>query len=176
MNVELFQKYDSVLGECPIWDAANNSLYWIDIIGKMIHRMEWSDRSIVTRKLPFELGAMALTANPDLLIVAHGVSFSLFNWESQTIKPLTTITDDPDWVRFNDGKCDSKGRFVCGTLDLADELTRVQGKDIDIPEGSPFGKLYSYTAGGSEPIMLEKDVVTGNGLGWNKTESSFFFC
>ncbi len=175
MNAKIFKKYDSVLGECPIWDASSNYLYWIDIIGKLIHRLDWSDKSITSRILPFEIGAVALTDNPDLLIVAHGISFSVFNWQTESLELLTTTADDPKWVRFNDGKCDTRGRFICGTLDLADEMTRVQGLDIDIPEGTPFGKLYTYSTGDDSPIMLERDVITSNGLGWNDTETTFFF-
>ena len=49
----------AILGEGPVWDESSDTLYWVDIKGKVLHAHTPGndvDRSI---KLPIEVGAVA---------------------------------------------------------------------------------------------------------------------
>src|SRR5258708_36793332 len=48
-------------------------------------------------------------------VAAAAVSFLLVD-ERGTVTELTSLTDAPSGVRFNDGACDERGRFWVGTM------------------------------------------------------------
>jgi len=65
-------------------------------------------------------------------------------------------------VRFNDGACDSQGRFFAGTI-----CSKEQG----IP-----GKLYRYDPRDSMCVVVDDGPFTdSNGLGWSPDEKTLFF-
>lgn len=44
-ELECVWQISSVLGEGPVWVARENAVYWVDIIGKAVHRLAWVDGS-----------------------------------------------------------------------------------------------------------------------------------
>lgn len=108
----------AILGEGPVWVAAEKALYWVDIVGGKLFR--WSEGagsvpipiarplcSIVPRKGGGYLGGAARG------IVAIAADFGI----EQIIDP------EPDMLgnRFNDGKVDRVGRFWAGTMDAREQ-------------------------------------------------------
>ena len=108
----------AILGEGPVWVAAEQALYWVDIVGGKLFR--WSegtgpvqipiDRplcSIVPRKGGGYLGGAA----PG--IVAIAADFGM----EQIVDPEPDVPGN----RFNDGKVDRAGRFWAGTMDAREQ-------------------------------------------------------
>ncbi|HYI43085.1 MAG TPA: SMP-30/gluconolactonase/LRE family protein, partial [Sphingomicrobium sp.] len=105
----------AVLGEGPLWVEAEQALYWVDIKGWKIFRLdsagnrsEWDTPMRVGSIAPragggFTAGTEDGFANVDL----DAARFEVF---------LNPEEDRPD-NRFNDGKVDPEGRFWAGTMD-----------------------------------------------------------
>jgi len=69
-------------------------------------------------------------------------------------------------TRFNDGKCDSKGRFWAGTMSLE------KSPAVVYEEGS--GSIYSYTE--ERGIRQHETGITiSNGFAWNAEETLMFY-
>uniref|UniRef100_A0A1B0AQI8 SMP-30/Gluconolactonase/LRE-like region domain-containing protein n=1 Tax=Glossina palpalis gambiensis TaxID=67801 RepID=A0A1B0AQI8_9MUSC len=65
--------------------------------------------------------------------------------------------------RFNDGKCDPKGRLFAGTM-------RYVGDEFE----HRWGELYKYEEGGNVELV-KTDVGISNGLAWNEKTNKFYY-
>lgn len=65
------------VGESPAWDPATQALYWVDIEGRQVHRLDRASAQQQTWNLPERVGCIALTAaHCDGLITPNGLAFS----------------------------------------------------------------------------------------------------
>ena len=103
------------VGECPLWNRAEACLYWVDIDGFAIHRLDpasGAHRSWTTDCEPTALGLHAGGG----LVVALRSGFARFDTDSGAFTPIAPAPYDTGKVRFNDGRVDPAGRFWVGTL------------------------------------------------------------
>jgi len=91
------------LGEGPFWH--DNALYWVDILSKKIHRYFPQEDKTEEMQLDQYIGTLTPIANPEA---------------------------DKSNNRFNDGKCDAKGRFRAGTMAYDPKTAKLLHK-IDLP-------------------------------------------
>ena len=69
------------------------------------------------------------------------------------------MADEPANNRFNDGKCDPRGRFLAGTMEM--------------DENAPNGSLYSFD--GDSVTKLLGDVTISNGLAWSPDYKTLYY-
>jgi sugar lactone lactonase YvrE len=161
MNIELVADAKALLGEGPIWDERTQTLYWIGIFDKRIYAgadllVELDD--FIGCIVPRKSGGL-------LLALSHAEegylrsSFASLDLDSGKLTPLSTLKDEPSNNRFNDGKCDPRGRFIAGTMDMA--------------EKDPCGSLYSFD--GKSVTKLLSDVTISNGLTWSPDYKTFYY-
>ena len=107
------------LGEVPVWDVAEQALYWVDIEGKLLQRLTPSTGRVERWEMPERIACFALRESGGLIVAfASGIAF--YDLDTGAIDWIAR----PDPVptnRFNEGKCDRRGRFWTGTMD--DRLT-----------------------------------------------------
>jgi L-arabinonolactonase len=118
------------LGECPIWSIDEQALYFVDIYGPKLHRL---GQDLTPQMWTFAepLGAFALRRSGGALITLKSGP-ALFNFETGDIQPLPPPSDHPAQNRFNDGRCDARGRFWVGSMSETDQkpvgnLYRIDG-------------------------------------------------
>lgn len=109
------------LGEGILWDDRAGRVRWVDITsGRVLSAMLDGDRLTNIEAIEFgqTTGAVALADDGGLLVAAaRGLA---------VVAPDGTVSLGPDLlgdrvdVRFNDGIVDPQGRFLIGTLSLAD--------------------------------------------------------
>ncbi|WP_342129223.1 SMP-30/gluconolactonase/LRE family protein [Hydrogenophaga sp. OTU3427] len=104
-----------LLGECPLWDVASQSLYWIDARRHVVRHLQPDTGAQSHWTLPEEIGSIALCESGQLL-VALVDRFVRLDPRSGTITPLLQMRHAADNVRLNDGRVDRAGRFVVGSL------------------------------------------------------------
>jgi sugar lactone lactonase YvrE len=105
----------AALGECPLWSAAQQCLYWVDIAGLAIHRKEFLSGRETRWPMPAEPGCIAL-APGGALIVALRDGFHRFDPASGALDKIADAPYDVREFRFNDGRCDARGRFFAGAM------------------------------------------------------------
>lgn len=110
----------ALLGEGPVWVAAEQALYWVDIKGLAIHRLSPESGETTRWPTPFRIGSLAPRAGGGFI----GGSERGLVLIDRAVERFDIIVDpeaDRPGNRFNDGKLDMAGRFWAGTMDDAEE-------------------------------------------------------
>jgi len=143
------------LGEGPVW--LGSQLLWIDIQKGRIHLFDPLRRTDVYREIGYEVGAAVPTTREDVFLLATRHGFEFLDWRKGLVKPLRDPESDLPGNRFNDGKCDPRGRFFAGSL-------------------GPAGEAAFYRMDASQEVTRLLDKVTiSNGLAWSIDESTFYY-
>lgn len=153
LDAELVLDAHARVGEGPVWDDANGTLVWVDIMGRAVHRYDPvrnDDRAIDVGQ---PVGAAVLRSNGNGLVLALRDGFGMLDERSGAVELVAPVEADVPTNRMNDGKCDPAGRFWAGTM-ATDELTR------------GAGALYRL-----DPDLQVRRMVDGitlsNGLDWS---------
>ncbi|RWS15399.1 regucalcin-like protein [Dinothrombium tinctorium] len=105
------------LGEGPHWDEFNQSLYFVDC-----HAGDFYKLDVETNKFEkVHLGGIVTIIIPwsgedNNFIVSRTKDLLKLNWSTQEAKLLASVESTISNTRFNDGKCDRKGRLWVGTM------------------------------------------------------------
>jgi sugar lactone lactonase YvrE len=157
VNAELVLDARNAVGESPVWHAAEQALYWVDIPARQLWR--WQADSGQTRhwQAPEALACIASRgiAGGWVAGMESGV-FALQTHEdgSMAVSPRATVKHAQAGMRFNDGRCDRQGRFLAGTM------------VSDMSLAAPTGCLYSHTSEGGLKNLLS-GFITPNGLAFS---------
>jgi sugar lactone lactonase YvrE len=103
------------VGECPLWDPRESCLYWVDIDGLAVHRLDPASGAHRSWSMDSEPSALALHADGGL-VVARRSGLVHLDINSGALTPIAAAPFDPATTRFNDGRSDPAGRFWVGTL------------------------------------------------------------
>lgn len=156
---ELILNTQAFLGEGPIWDAARQQLYWVDIIAGHLHCFDPGSRQDQIIDVGQPLGCAAPTRSGRLIL---GLQNSLAILDP-TNSHLTNIMYPESHLpgnRFNDGKCGPDGRFLVGSMDNA--------------EVDASGSLYSLASDGTLQTLLS-GIGISNGLTWSPDRTIMYF-
>jgi len=154
------------LGEGPLWDVAEQRLYWLDGLSSQIWRCEADGSDVRTWTLPAVIGSMALRAGGGA-VVALETGLHLFDFETGVLDLIAHPEAGLADVRLNDGKVDSRGRFVVGSLDMG---TLYAPPEERVARGS----LYRLDTDLSLH-RLETGVSISNGPCWSPDQATFYF-
>jgi len=106
------------LGESPVWDDRYHLLYWVDILGRKLHRFDPYTGVDAAWDMPQEPGAVALRRQGGVVVaLRHG--FYAFDFMDPEPNLLAPIPDEPATNRLNDGRVDPAGRFWSGSVNEA---------------------------------------------------------
>lgn len=164
-NIEVVNAGSDIVGEGPVWCEENNSLYWIDILGKKLYRKDFNTEEVITYDLPSFIGCFAIGTDDQVYLMLEDGLYSL---DEQTRK-MTFISVPKDHKkshRFNDGKCDSKGRLYVASM--SNDLNDGGG------DKSPSSSLYYVDETMKFVNIINKAFVIPNGLAWNDDLEKFY--
>lgn len=151
----------AVLGEGPIWDAQSQTLYYVDIEQKKILNFDPASKQLAEQTVKNRVGCIAPAANGGLTAgVTNAVE--VLSKDGKTCRTAISVKL-PDGIRFNDGKCDAKGRMWVGTM--AVDQSAEYAKDC--------GCLYCLEMG-HEPKKVLSGMGIPNGLAWTKDNQLFY--
>lgn len=106
----------AALGEGPLWSEREQALYWVDILNSRLHRHSLRGGQH-SWQIPRGVSAVA-ECEGDGLIITQRHGFARFDPVTGLVTPLVQVETDLPGNRFNDGKCDARGRFWAGTMDF----------------------------------------------------------
>jgi L-arabinonolactonase len=147
-----------IIGEGPVWDVAEQVLYFIDILGKKVLRFDPARGETREWAVPDVIGSMALRAGGGA-VVALATGVHTLDFASGTCAMLATSADLNDMVQLADGKVDRRGRFIVGSSDRAMEQAR--------------GKLYVLDDNATLR-EIDKDIIIANGPCWSPDNSILY--
>jgi sugar lactone lactonase YvrE len=113
----------AILGEGPVWVAAEEALYWTDIEGRQVYRLAFADEAADRWTVPFRIGSLAPCRRGGFVAgTDRGLFFA--DPERNLYSPIADPEPDLPANRFNDGKVDRAGRFWAGTMDGTEKAAR----------------------------------------------------
>lgn len=120
---ELYRELDvqMELGECPLWDHRHNHLYWVDILGLQLYRMDWASGNLTQWPLPSLGGGLALLGERELVVAVQTGLFA-FDPDDGQYRYLVHPSPDTPTHRLNEGKVDHHGNFWIGTISTLGRL------------------------------------------------------
>ena len=158
-QVEVALKVKAKLGECPRWDEREQVLYWIDIDSFQLHRLNPVSGQDDFLQFDEEIGCFALRESGGFVLAMRSGFYTIDGWNTDR----TFITDPEtglDKNRFNDGRCDEKGRLFAGS--------------VYPPKDHQGASIYSLTPEG-ETTRWVKDLLTANGIAFSPDNKTFYY-
>ena len=164
-DIELLVDSGSLLGEGPCWDGEKQLLYWIDGLGKKIHIFDPEENTNRTIEVGQVVGCIVLRQSGGVLVAMERGLYSLDPFTGDVVQMVDPESDLPN-NRFNDGKCDCRGRLWAGTM----------SRDFDEGAGDspPAGTLYCIDTELMVRAMFGK-VSISNGLGWSPDNTIMYY-
>jgi sugar lactone lactonase YvrE len=145
------------VGESPVWHAAEQALYWVDIPARKLCRWSVADAALTEWTVPEMLAcAASISGTPDWIA---GTESGVFRLSPQTdgrlgFTQLAAVTHAMPGMRFNDGRCDRQGRFLAGTMLM------------NMGAGASVGCIYSYEKDSGLKKLLD-GFITPNGMAFS---------
>lgn len=144
------------LGEGPLWNVAEQRLYWVDILGRRVHRLHPASQVHEVFDLGAQVCALAFRQGGGRVVATqHGFAF----WDegATSLRYIADPEAHKPTTRFNDGAVDRLGRFWAGTM------------------GDPFNNaLYRLDADLSLRRM-ETGIDISNGIGWSPDNRTMYY-
>lgn len=119
-----------LLGESPVWDSDNQLLYWVDSVSRLIRCLDPATGAFSQWETPSMVGSIGL-GQGRMLVAALQDGIYLLDLDSGEFSPLLQPQPADPAIRFNDGKMDREGRYLCGSMGVNAE---------------PLGKLWRVDA------------------------------
>lgn len=137
----------AALGECPVWDIANQQLWFIDSRAGVIRRLDPATGIIAASvTVPAPAGSFCLNADGRLL-VALKEKLVLVDPFTGAQQFLAAVEDSHPHLRLNDGEPMPDGSFVVGTMHVYREENE-----------PPLGGLYRLRPDG---VLMKLDTGIG---------------
>ncbi len=145
------------LGEGPLWDDASQSLWYVDVFGHRLCRLDPASGAWRAWDIGTKVSALAMDGQGGA-ILATGRGFQLFDPDTGALARLADPEEGHPETQYNDAKVDARGRFLCGTVHMAAK--------------TPMGRLYSVEQG--RVRVLEEGILISNGPCWSPDGGTFY--
>jgi len=152
------------VGESPVWDVDAQALYWVDIEGRHIHRLDWASGRQQSWNTPERVGCIALSNDGRVIAAMESGVFAVTLLAPPQIQAtcLATIHHPRAQMRFNDGRCDASGRFWISTMCM------------DMALAAPVGAWYCLDERGLSAAHCD-GLITPNGLAFSPDSATMYF-
>ena len=147
------------VGEGPVWDVAEQALYWIDILEQKVFRLDAATSQVRQWDVPNTIGSMALRDGGGAIVALADGVYTL-DFETGECHFLAGSPDLDAQVQLADGKVDRRGRFIVGSSDRGMKEAR--------------GKLYALEPGADALRIIDDDIFLANGPCWSPDYRTFY--
>lgn len=158
ISAEHILPVQSELGEGSLWEPVKQKLYWVDILGRIVHMYDPLTKKHAQLSTGEKVGTVVPMSNGNVLVALKN---GIHEMDIETgdlkliVNPLKEIMG-----RFNDGKCDPGGRFWVGTI---------------VPDGSePTAVLFRLDRDKSIRQVLD-GITNSNGITWSLDKKTMYY-
>jgi sugar lactone lactonase YvrE len=110
----------ALLGEGPVWDAARNCLWFVDIKQHRLHQFDAGTRVLRSWQAPGQIGWALPAANGSLITGVQGGLYQ-FDLDTQLFALIAPVEQDAPGNRLNDATTDHDGAIWFGSMDDAEQ-------------------------------------------------------
>lgn len=147
------------LGENPLWSVGEQMIYWHDCTGRRFWRHDPLKGVTEEFKLAGMPGSFCFRRDGGLLYAFRN-RLALYDVETGAETPIE-VPVDFSRERFNDGKCDRRGRFFVGTMDPR--------------TSNPVGGLYRVDTDRT-CTRLTDGITLSNGIAFSPDDRILYHC
>jgi len=161
-NISIALKCKNILGESCFWDFRNNSLFWSDIEGKKIWKLDNKNQSF-----NFNLSDRAgfiLPRKNEGYVIGFPKSIVISNKDFSSFEKICEVEIGIKGTRINDAKVDPYGGIVFGTYN----------EDSDKKNRKPIANLYRLAPDLSLTHLLS-NITVSNGLAFSQKDNIMYF-
>lgn len=161
-----------VLGEGPHWDDKTQSLYFVDIVNKTIHKYVPSLNKHTYIKLDKSVSSIIpISGVSDRFVITLERHISVLTWDGISSTPadiamITEVDTEPslETNRINDAKADPLGNLWAGSM----------VSESGFAEGQTTGSLYSLDIN-KRLKRQETNIGVSNGIAWSKNLKYMYY-
>lgn len=147
-------------GENPMWDGQRGELLYIDNAGRKVHSYNPESGATRTLDMPSTITTLVLRRSGGAVVTLRsGIHF--LDLDTGALELIDPLPDPPPYV-YNDGKVDSRGRFLIG------------GSTANFSAPSPDGGLFRLDPDRSV-TQLDTGIHFSNSPCWSPDEKTFYF-
>jgi sugar lactone lactonase YvrE len=147
------------LGECTLWCEREQALWWVDSRGPSLWRHDPASGRTRSLPLPEVIGSFVFRERGGM-VLATASGFHFFDAATGKLEPVVDPEASLPENRFNDGRCDRRGRYVAGTM-------------CDVRR-DPTGSLYRLDPDRT-CTKLRSDIVVPNSIAWSPDDRTMYF-
>jgi len=156
MKAELVFDARNAIGESPVWLAAEQALYWVDIPARRLFRWDSVTGQVSQWSAPEMIGCIAAHAGGGWICALETGVFHLGADSDGALRGprLAPVDHARPKMRFNDGRCDRQGRFRAGTMLM------------DMGAAQSVGLVYSLETDGTLRPLVD-GLIVSNGMAFS---------
>ncbi len=156
--VDLLHDARARLGEAPVWDAGRGCVWWIDCIGRRLHRYDLATGAAASVDAGEAVHSIGICSD-GRLVAAMASGFGRLDPETGAFGRLSHPEETRPDFHFNDGKCGPDGCFWAGSMPR--NYTGAGGRLFRLGPGDAAAAM----AGG---------FTVPNGPGWSPDGTVFY--
>ena len=109
-----------LLGEGPYFSRTHNSLFWVDILSKVLYQFDFKQQTVKAFQMPEPICWLMETHDQQLIA---GFENAIYYLDCNTLQraSLYCQLDEPKGNRLNDAKTDRNGNLFFGTMDKLEQ-------------------------------------------------------
>ena len=146
------------LGECPVWSARDDALYWVDINAPSLNRLDSATGVNTAWAMPESIGCFGVRASGGFIVALRGGVW-IADARGRLDHKLADAPYAPTHHRFNDGRVDPQGRFWAGVMNEQRDAASAH--------------LYRLDAGNRLTAMIG-EVTISNGLAFSPDSRTMY--
>jgi sugar lactone lactonase YvrE len=160
-SVQCVLEMRSILGESPMWHAAERRLYWLDLQKPAVYRFDPSTgrNEPVKAELGRYVGGLVFRADGGLIVDKED-GLHAIDGATGRLTPIADPEPDQPGNWFNDAKVDRRGRIWAGTGDRG--------------ETAPTGSLYVFDPDHSWRAV-DDNIICSNGPAFSLDGRTAYF-
>lgn len=158
MQIECVARPRDVLGEGPIWNEREQTLYWCDNIAGKVHRYDPATRQMKTWDTPEEIGSLVFRENGGI-VAAMKRGFSFVDLDAGRYEHVADADSGPTKC-MNDGKCDRRGRYWCGSIN----------RDVKTPDAGLYRLDPDLTV-----TQHASGIIASNGIAFSPDDRTMYY-
>uniref|UniRef100_T1K2Q1 SMP-30/Gluconolactonase/LRE-like region domain-containing protein n=2 Tax=Tetranychus urticae TaxID=32264 RepID=T1K2Q1_TETUR len=166
-SVSIASQYVCDLGEGPFYESTSDSIYYVDAFKGTIIRSPLNNEPKDIHALGFRLVSLIIPYANDsqTFLITLDEKVAKYNWATRNVQILSSLPPHVDGKeRFNDGKCDSRGRLIVGSVVESNQF-----------QGIVKGKGSIYRLEGNQLKKLADGFTLSNGMDWSVDGELFYF-
>jgi L-arabinonolactonase len=156
--IETVHEGGDLVGECPMWHPTEQRLHWVDTRRPALFRLE-ADGSVRRWDMPNNIGSYVFRRDGSI-VAGLKQGFSAINLQTGAVTPIVDPEPDLPENRLNDGRCDRRGRYWCGSRDPGDV--------------NPGGSLYRLDAA-FRCEKMDSGFIVSNGMAFSPDDKTLIF-